>query len=107
MQAALRCAGAELLRHARSLPTELPARLQRLRAELRRVGLDLEAIESGMHRAGLPARLWRMRDGLERWLSLTLDGLRTASARLLAVQTPTWLRLWARASTKATYDNLY
>ena len=95
------------MRHARTLPTELPAQLLRLRAELKRVGLDLDSIESGIHRAGLPARLWRMRDGLERRLSLTLDGLRTASARLLAVQTPTWLRLWTRASTKATYDNIY
>ena len=103
----LRHIQAALLRHARTLPTELPAQLLRLRAELKRVGLDLESIESGIHRAGLPARLWRMRDGLERRLSLTLDGLRTASARLLAVQTPTWLRLWTRASTKATYDNIY
>ena len=103
----LRSAGAALLCHARSLPTELPARLLRLGSELKRLGLDLESIESGMLRAGLPARLWRIRVGLERRLSLTLDGLRTVSARLLAVQTPTWLRLWARARSKATYDNIY
>ena len=108
----LRIAGAALLCHARSLPTELPARLLSLGSELKRLGLDLESIESGMLRAGLPARLWRMRVGLERRLSLTLDGLRTVSAQLLAVGevvAPTWLRLWARARTKGAYstDNVY
>ena len=103
----LHSAGGALLCHARSLLAELPARLLRLGSELKRLGLDPESIESGMLRAGLPARLWRIRVGLERRLSLTLGGLRTVSARLLAVQTPTWLRLWARARTKATYDNIY
>ena len=108
----LRSAGGALLCHARSLPAELPARLLRLGSELKRLGLDLESIESGMLRAGLPARLWRMRVGLERRLSLTLDGLRTVSAQLLAVGevvAPTWLRLWARARTKGAYstDNIY
>jgi hypothetical protein len=103
----LRSAGAVLLCHARSLPAELPARLLRLVSELKRMGLDLESIESGMPRAWLPARLWRLCVFLDWRLSLTLDGLRTVSARLLPVQTPTWLRLWARARTKATYDNIY
>ena len=103
----LRSAGAAMLCHARNLPAELPARLLRLGSELKRLWLDLESIQSGMLRAGLPTRLWRIRVGLERRLSLFLDGLRTIVRRMLATQTPTWLRLWARARTKATYDNIY
>ena len=111
LAAELRCGAAALLCHARSLPTELPARLQRLGAELQRLGLGLDSVESAMRRAELPARLDRLRLGLEwAWrLRLRLlpglvrsrDGLSSASARLLDVQTPTWLRMWARARTKA------
>ena len=101
LAAELRRGGATLLYHAHSLLAELPTRLLRLGSELQRLGLDLESIES---ESGQPARLWRMRVGLERRLSLSLVGLREVSARLLDFQTPTWLRLClsARARTKAT-----